>query len=211
MNKHLDSLIQRYPDLAPLRHDLEKAFNLWYGSFASEGKTLICGNGGSAADSEHIVGELMKGFVRKRPVGADFIKEAASQFGDHGNYLASHLQGALPALSLSSHQSLLTAYGNDVAFDMAYAQQVYGYGKPGDVLVALSTSGNAENVINAAQVARLRSLVVIGFTGSRGGALASLCDVAIRVPDHETYRIQERHQAIYHTLCIMLEEAFFDK
>lgn len=209
MNKHLVTLVKRYPDLQDLGPDLEKAFTLWRDSFASGHKTLICGNGGSAADSEHIVGELMKGFLRKRPVESDFAKQAKGQFGEHGNYLTSHLQAALPAISLNSQHSLLTAYGNDVAFDMAYAQQVYGYGQPGDVLVALSTSGNAPNVVNAVQVAKLRSLVTIGFTGSTGGELGQLCHVTIKVPDHETYRIQERHLAIYHSLCIMLEEAFF--
>lgn len=210
MDKHLVTLVNRYPDLEVLVPDLEKAFSLWRASFAAGKKSLICGNGGSAADSEHIVGELMKGFLRKRPVDSSFAKLAQDKFGEHGVYLANHLQGALPAISLTSQQSLLTAYGNDVAFDMAFAQQVYGYGEPGDVLVALSTSGNAQNVINAVKVAKLTSLVTIGFTGKDGGELAKLCDVTIKVPEHETYRIQERHLAIYHSLCIMLEEAFFD-
>lgn len=209
MTKHLEILIKRYPDLSDLVTDLERAFNLWRESFASGHKTLVCGNGGSAADNEHIVGELMKGFLHKRPVDEEFANKARAEFGEYGAYLAANLQGALPAISLNSQLSLLTAYGNDVAFDMAYAQQVYGYGKPGDVLLALSTSGNAQNVVNAVQVAKLCSLVTIGFTGSSGGKLAELCDVAIKVPDDETYRIQERHMAIYHTLCIMLEEAFF--
>ncbi len=210
MKKHLDTLIARYPDVSGLVTDLERAFSLWRDSFASGHKTLICGNGGSAADSEHIVGELMKGFLRKRPVAEEFTRQAEATFGEHGVYLASHLQGALSAISLNSQQSLLTAYSNDVAFDMAYAQQVYGYGRTGDVLLALSTSGNAQNVVNAVQVAKLRSLRTIAFTGSPGGKLATLCDVVIKVPDHKTYRIQERHLAIYHTLCIMLEESFFE-
>lgn len=210
MNKHLKTLASRYPDLEAILPELEQAFDLWHASFAAGKKTLICGNGGSAADSEHIVGELMKGFVRRRPVDSEFTQLAQSQFGEHGIYLAEHLQGALPAISLTSQKSLLTAFSNDVAFDMAYAQQVYGYGEPGDVLVALSTSGNAQNVINAAQVAKLKSLVTIGFTGSDGGELKDICDVTIKVPEQETYRIQERHLAIYHALCLMLEESFFD-
>ena len=209
MDKHLTTLIQRYPDLSDLVPVLHEVFSLWRDSFAAGHKSLICGNGGSASDSEHIVGELMKGFLLKRPVDLSFSNEAKTQFGEHGDYLASHLQGALPAISLNSHQSLLTAFANDVAFDMVYAQQVYGYGQPGDVLVALSTSGNAQNVANAVRVAKLRSLVTIGFTGRDGGKLAGLCDVTIQVPEQETYRIQERHIAIYHTLCIMLEETFF--
>jgi D-sedoheptulose 7-phosphate isomerase len=209
MNKHLELLVERYPDLRECLEDLLQAFAIWKDSFASGHKTLVCGNGGSASDSEHIVGELMKGFLQKRPVGQDLFHEAEALYGDHGKYLASHLQGALPAISLNSQLSLLTAFGNDVAFDMVYAQQVYGYGQPGDVLVALSTSGNSRNVLHAVQVAKLRGLKVISFTGERGGSISELSDVTIRIPDHETYRIQERHLAIYHTLCIMLEEEFF--
>lgn len=209
MDRHLTALIRRYPDLSELVPVLNEVFCLWRDSFAAGNKSLICGNGGSASDSEHIVGELMKGFLLRRPVDSAFLDKATAQFGEHGNYLASNLQGALPAISLTSQQSLLTAFANDVAFDMAYAQQVYGYGQPGDVLVALSTSGNAQNVVHAVQVAKLRSLVTIGFTGRDGGKLAGLCDVTIQVPEDETYRIQERHIAIYHTLCIMLEETFF--
>lgn len=211
MSKHLATLITRYPDLETLLDDLEQAFRLWRDSFAAGHKTLVCGNGGSAADSEHIVGELMKGFLRKRPVSNEFKDLAETSFGEQGTYLAYHLQGALPAISLTSQQGLITAFGNDVAFDLVYAQQVYGYGRPRDVLVALSTSGNSQNVVQALRVAKLRSLVTIGFTGCSGGQMEKLCDVTIRVPDTETYRIQERHLAIYHTLCIMLEEAFFEQ
>ncbi|MDI9484072.1 MAG: SIS domain-containing protein [Bacillota bacterium] len=209
MNTHLRTLLTRYPDLESCLRDVNEAFEIWRDSFASGHKTLICGNGGSAADSEHIVGELMKGFISRRPVGEDFLLKAEALYGDHGRYLANHLQGALPAISLSSQLGLISAFGNDVSFDMVYAQQVYGYGKPGDVLVAISTSGNSPNVLHAVQVAKLRGLGVIGFTGKHGGEMAKLCDVSIQVPDDETYRIQERHLAIYHTLCIMLEEEFF--
>lgn len=209
MKKHIEALILRYPDLKDISSDLEKAFDIWQMSFATGNKTLVCGNGGSASDSEHIVGELMKGFLSRRPLDDDLREQMQTAYGDHGIYLANHLQGALPAISLSSQLGLLTAYGNDVAFDMVYAQQVYGYGQPGDVLVGLSTSGNSANVVHAVQIAKLRSVRTIGFTGSGGGKLAELCDVTIKVPDDETYRIQERHLAIYHTLCIMLEETFF--
>lgn len=209
--KQIQTLIERYPDLKPISQDLEAAFTIWKDSYANGNKTLICGNGGSASDSEHIVGELMKGFISRRPVNEEFRQELQDAYGQHGDYLANHLQGALPAISLSSQTSLLTAYGNDVAFDMGYAQQVYGYGEPGDILIALSTSGNSTNIVHAAQIAKLRSLQVIGFTGSGGGKLAEICDVTIKIPDNETYRIQERHLAIYHTLCLMLEETFFPK
>lgn len=211
MLNHINVLITRYPDLEPCRDQIERAFILWKDSFTAGRKTLVCGNGGSASDSEHIVGELMKGFVKKRPLGMEFAQEAKSMFGASGEYLAANLQGALPAISLTSQQSLITAIGNDTCYDLVYAQQVYGYGKAGDVLVAMSTSGNAKNVIHAAQVAKLKSMVTIGFTGRDGGELAELCDVTIKVPDIETYRIQERHLAIYHTLCLMLEEAFFSQ
>lgn len=209
MHEQLEVLIKRYPDLRDCALDLQQAFELWKESFVMGHKTLVCGNGGSAADSEHIVGELMKGFLQKRPVEEGFFRAAENLFAEHGRYLANHLQGALPAISLASQVSLLTAFGNDVTFDMIYAQQVYGYGQSGDVLVALSTSGNALNVLHAAQVAKLRGLKVLGFTGSSGGRLREVCDVIIRVPDSETYRIQECHLAIYHTLCSMLEEEFW--
>ena len=211
MSKHLELLITRYPDLEPCLQDIEHAFGLWRSSYANGNKTLVCGNGGSAADAEHIVGELMKGFLLQRPVSGSFADKAFDTFGEEGRYIASHLQGALPAISLTSQQSLLTAFGNDVAFDMVYAQQVYGYGRAGDVLIALSTSGNAPSMIRAVPVARLQSMISIGFTGKSGGKMLDVCDVTIRVPDEETYRIQERHIAIYHTLCIMLEEAFFER
>lgn len=207
--RHLDVLAARYPHLTPCLSDIQAAFELWRESFDQGNKTLICGNGGSAADSEHIVGELMKGFVRMRPPEPDFGQRAERLFGEPGRFIAQHLQGALPAISLTSQQSLLTAFGNDVTFDLVYAQQVFGYGRPGDVLVALSTSGNSVNTVYATMVAKLLGLKTIGFTGRAGGRLKELCDVTICVPEDETYKVQELHQAIYHTLCLMLEEAFF--
>lgn len=209
ITRHIAVLLERYPDLTACQEQIESAFHLWEESFRFGGKTLICGNGGSAADSEHIVGELMKGFLQKRPLSEEFLQKAKEAYGEQGEYLASHLQGALPAISLVSQQSLITAFGNDVSFDLAFAQQVYGYGQKGDFLAALSTSGNAKNVVYAVQTAKLLGLKTLGLTGLRGGKLEELCDVTIRVPDNETYRIQERHQAIYHTLCLMLEEVFF--
>jgi D-sedoheptulose 7-phosphate isomerase len=173
------------------------------------GKLLICGNGGSAADSEHIVGELMKGYLSKRPLPDPVRQRFSAVFPDDGAYLADHLQGALPAISLVSQSSLLTAFANDVAADLIFAQQVYGYGRPGDVLLAISTSGNAANVVRAIQVARVQGLKSIGLTGRDGGALKTLCDLAIRVPADTTPTIQEYHIAVYHTLCALLEEEFF--
>jgi len=211
MRKALQRLLERYPDLAPCREDIEKAHELLRNCYASGGKALICGNGGSAADSEHIVGELMKGFMSKRPLPAEERTRFTELYGEEGAYLADRLQGALPAISLVSHTALMTAYANDVAPDMVFAQQVYGYGRPGDVLVGITTSGNSANVVRAVQVAKARGLAAVGLTGRTGGKLAALCDVTIRVPYDATPDVQERHLPIYHTICIMLEEDFFGK
>jgi phosphoheptose isomerase len=172
---------------------------------------LICGNGGSASDAEHITGELMKGFLLKRPVPADFRVKLESAFGaSDGAYLADNLQGAVPAISLVSQSAIITAFSNDVASDMAFAQQVYGYGRPGDVLIGLSTSGNSGNVINAAKTAKAIGMGVIGITGEMGGDLAQFCDFTIRAPEKVTYLAQEYHLPIYHCLCAMIESELFE-
>jgi D-sedoheptulose 7-phosphate isomerase len=209
MNEVLETLIRRYPDLECCRADLLKAFEILKTSFQSGGKLLIAGNGGSASDSGHIVGELMKGFMLKRPVSQSIREKLLSNGEEEGGYLADHLQGALPAISLISQTSLLTAFANDVAADMVFAQQVFGYGRPTDVFLGLSTSGNSLNVIRAAQVAKSLGMCTIAMSGQSGGRLFELCDVTIRVPYHLTPDIQEKHLPIYHTLCIMLENEFF--
>jgi len=163
---------------------------------------LACGNGGSAADADHIVGELMKGFFLKREIPEE-EKEAIGEMG-------AYLQGALPAIALTGHSALSTAFLNDVHPEMVFAQQVYGYGKPGDVLIALTTSGNSVNVLHAADVARAKGMKVIGMTGRDGGKLKSKCDCCIIVPANVTADIQEYHLPIYHTLCAMLEDHFFE-
>ena len=170
---------------------------------------MICGNGGSAADSEHISGELLKGFYLKRPVTAEFEQKLARIYPEEAEYLTSHLQGALPAISLVSQVSFITAFANDVAADMIFAQQVFAYGQPGDVLVALSTSGNARNVAHAVRVAKAKEVKTVSLTGKTGGLLGTLSDITVKVGWELTPDIQERHQAIYHTLCAMLEERFF--
>ncbi|MFC3803320.1 SIS domain-containing protein [Cohnella sp. GCM10012308] len=208
MSRTLDELIAKYPELAVCRADIEAAFEASRESFARGGKMLLAGNGGSAADCEHVVGELMKGFMSPRRLG-ETSREKFAVWGEEGAYMADRLQGALPAISLVSQSALATAYINDVAADMVFAQQVYGYGKPEDTLVVFSTSGNSVNVVRAVQVAKSLGLATIAFTGSGGGKLVSLCDVTIRVPCERTPDIQERHLPIYHALCIMLEEAFF--
>ena len=205
----LRALHERYPDLEPCLNSVERAFRVLEKSFSRGGKLLVCGNGGSAADSEHIVGELMKGFESKRPVPEAVRRELARAFPEEGPRLAERLQGALPAVSLVSQGALLTALANDVAADMVYAQQVYGYGREGDVLLGISTSGNSPSVLNALRVARARGLGTLGLTGGSGGGMRALCDVAVCVPSAATREIQERHLPIYHTLCLMLERAFF--
>ena len=205
----LDDLTARYPDLAGCRGDVEAAFDALAAAFAGGGQLLVCGNGGSAADAEHIVGELMKGFALPRPVPDAVRRQLAEAAPDAADYLADHLQGALPAISLVSHTSLTTAFSNDVAADLAFAQQVYGYGRPGDVVWGISTSGNSKNVVHALQVARARGLATVGLTGPGGGAVAGVADVTVRVPGADTAAVQEHHIAVYHALCRALEARFF--
>ena len=205
----IEQLILTYPELDVCAADIQAAFERLRECFRHGGKVMSCGNGGSAADAEHIVGELMKGFLLKRPLPEEVRAKLVSAGPQDADYLASHLQGALPAISLVSQTSLLSAIANDTAADMVYAQQVYAYGHEGDVLIAISTSGNAHNVIHATQVARALGLQTIGLTGPTGGALKPLCDVCICVPGGNTPAIQERHLPIFHVLCAMLEEEFF--
>ena len=209
MHTALSILLDKQPDLKSCTADIQTAFETLAAVYRGGGKLLICGNGGSAADSEHIVGELMKGFLSKRPLPDMIRQRFTNAFPDDGAYLADHLQGALPAISLVSQTSLLTAFANDVAADMIFAQQVYGYGRPGDGLLAISTSGNAANVVAAIQVAHVCGLRTVGLTGRSGGKLRKLCDIAICVPVDATTIIQEHHIAVYHALCTMLEEEFF--
>ncbi len=209
MQPILSNLIKKYPDLAACLPEVECTFDLLRQTYRHGGKVLVCGNGGSAADSEHIVSELMKGFNFRRTVPASLRKKLIAAFPDQGEYLADHLQGALPTISLVSQVSLISAFANDIAADMAFAQQVYGYGLPGDVLIGISTSGSSRNVLHALRVARTLGLKTVGLTGRQGGDMPRLCDAAICVPRETTSDIQERHIAIYHTLCAMLETEFF--
>lgn len=211
MTQALESLIKTYPDLEGCRQDLYTAYTILKQTYTNDGKTLICGNGGSAADSEHIVGELMKGFMLKRPLPDSVRQKFRDFFPEEGDYLADHLQGALQSISLVSHSGLISAFTNDVAAETVFAQQVYGYGRKGDVLLAISTSGNSANVVRAVQVAKVMGLSTIGLTGKKGGKLADLCDVTIKAPRDQTHQIQELHLPIYHALCIALEADFFGK
>ncbi len=206
---YIERLIGKKPELAECAQAIRAAYVLLEECFAAGKKLLLCGNGGSAADSEHIVGELMKGYFLRRPLPVQLRAKLLAQYPAEGGYLADHLQGALPAISLVSQTSLMTAFINDVAADMVYAQQVHGYGATGDVLMGLSTSGNSANVLNAVKVGRTLGLHTLGLTGAQGGAMAQLCEVVIRVPWQEMPEIQECHRSIYHALCAQLEEHFF--
>lgn len=202
MVDHLSECLQRYPQLIACKNDIQRAHDIIAASYRLNGKLLICGNGGSASDSGHIAGELLKSFCKKREINA----EVKSIIGDE---IASNVQGALPAISLPDMVSINTAYANDCNPQYCYAQLVYGLGNAGDVLLAISTSGNAKNVNLAAIVAHAKKMPVIGLSGKSGGKLLSNCDVCIRVPEIETFKIQELHLPVYHTLCLMLEETFF--
>lgn len=206
---HLERMVERYPDLLASAQAVSQAYHALETCYTGGGKLLVCGNGGSAADAEHIVGELLKGFFLKRPVSDDFRKKLAESISGDAEFLAERLQGALPAISLVSQVSFITAFSNDVSPEMIFAQQVFAYGRAGDVLLALSTSGNAPNIVHAVRVAGALGMVSIGMTGASGGLLAQISDIIIKVGLECTPDIQERHQAIYHTLCAMLEERFF--
>lgn len=207
--KHIDTLIDRYPKLIVCKEDIIKAFELMLEAYNNKRKLLVCGNGGSASDSEHIVGELMKEFKLKRKVYADQAEAMKAIDPDMGTTLAENLQGALPAICLTGHSSLTTAFMNDANADLVFAQQVNGYGKANDVFLGISTSGNSKNVCYAAITAKSKGLKVIGLTGAKESKLSTLADCCIRVPETETYKIQELHLPVYHCLCLMLEDHFF--
>ena len=198
----LDELYVRYPQLKCCEGEIAKALDLLLTCYRGGGKVLTCGNGGSAADAEHIVGELLKKFRKHRDIDGGVAAKLPPE-------LVAKLEGALPAVSLVSMSGILTAFANDVAWETAFAQQVYGLGNPGDVLIALSTSGNSANCVNAALVAKAKGMKVVSMTGAGGGKLGDLADAAIKVPETETYKIQELHLPIYHALCAAIEEVLF--
>lgn len=204
-------LITRYPRLETIRQPILNAYQMIVDCYEHGGKLLIAGNGGSSADADHIVGELMKGFLKRRPLSDELKAKMCAEDGEHGALLADSLQGGLQAIALNNHPSLNTAFSNDVDADMIYAQQMCGYGMPGDVFLGISTSGNSKNVDYAVTVAKAKGVKVIGLTGKDGGKLGRRADVALIVPEMETYKIQEFHLPIYHVLCLMIEEHFFEK
>lgn len=207
--EQIENLVERYPILDVCKNDILTAYNLLAEAYSIGRKLLVCGNGGSASDSEHIVGELMKEFKLKRKVYSDHAAALKEIDRELGQVLADHLQGALPTISLTGHSSLQTAFMNDAVPELVFAQQVNGYGKPGDVFLGISTSGNSKNVLYAAVNAKAKGLKVIGLTGARENKLMKYADVCIRVPETETYKIQELHLPVYHCLCLMLEDKFF--
>lgn len=209
VNKQLNLLIERYPVLDVCREDIIKAYLLLEECYENDCKLMIAGNGGSAADAEHIAGELMKRFKTPRPVGDDFAKRLMEIDPERGAHLAKNLEKSLMAVPLVAHEALTTAYINDVDGHGIFAQQLFGFGRKGDVFLGISTSGNSQNIMSATVVARALGIKVIGLTGLSGGELATVSDVCIKVPETETYMIQELHLPVYHCLCLMLEEHFF--
>lgn len=207
--RHIDLLVERYPSLESAKNDIVAAYLLLEESYENGGKLLVAGNGGSAADAEHIVGELMKGFKLPRKPEADFAEKLVEENQELGSVLAENLQGALPAIALDGHPALATAYMNDCEPLLCFAQQVNGYGKLGDVFLGISTSGNSKNVLYAATTAHAKGMKVIGLTGAKDSKLKDMSDVCIKAPQTETYMIQELHLPIYHCLCLMLEDKFF--
>ena len=202
-------LYQRYPQLEEIQQEIEKAADLLIAA-AKKGKViLVAGNGGSAADSEHIVGELMKSFIAHRPVDRPIAEALIDADQEHGSYLAMKLQSPIKAIALPTHTSLSTAFANDVDPHLTFAQRTLGWGEEGGVFWGLSTSGNAKNVNLAASVAKAKGMKILAFTNSDGGELAKKADIAIKVPEKETYKVQELHLPIYHYLCIRIEEELF--
>lgn len=208
-NSLLQELITRYPQLESVKDRVWKAAESLITCYRNGGKVLVCGNGGSCSDSDHIVGELMKGFENMRPIGESLSKQLAAVSEERGKYLSQKLQQALPAISLTAHHALNTAVANDTDANLIFAQQIVGYGNSGDVLIALSSSGNSQNVVDAIITAKAKGMIVIGLTGEIGGKMKPFCDILINVPGKRTAYIQELHLPIYHTLCMMIENDFF--
>lgn len=205
----LNELVERYPQLMPVKENIGKAADSLIRCYLNGDKVLVCGNGGSSSDSDHIVGELMKGFEQKRNLVEKVRNELLHKGGERGKYLAEKLQQGLPAISLSAHSGLISAIANDTDADLIFAQQVIGYGNEGDVLLALSTSGNSQNILDAIITGKAKGLTVIGMTGETGGKMASLCDILINVPGKSTAQVQELHLPVYHVLCLIVETALF--
>lgn len=210
-NQVLEGLIKKYPQLSSIENQIRNAAVKITRCYQKSCKVLICGNGGSCSDSDHIVGELMKGFEKKRPLEKTLKSKLTSLAGKRGAYISEKLQQGLPAISLTAHVALTTAVSNDIDADLIFAQQIIGYGNTGDILIGISTSGNAQNVIDAAITAKAKGLFVIGLTGKTGGKLKSSCDILINVPEERTPYVQELQLPVYHAICLMVENYFFEQ
>lgn len=210
-NQFSATLIERFSKLKPLLDPIYKAAGIIIDCYSSGGKVLLCGNGGSSSDADHTAGELMKSFEIKRPLDISLRQRLEDLAGSRGKSLGTKLEHALPAISLSSQHALNTAIANDIGFDMVFAQQIIGYGNPGDTLVAMSTSGNSPNVINACITAKALNMSVIGLTGEKGGKMKPFCDILINVPETGTAAVQELHRPVLHTLCRLTENHFYEK
>ncbi len=206
---HISHLIERYPELSDVEENIRLAIVTVLHSIVNGGTLLICGNGGSSADSEHIVGELMKGFIIDRPIPNNIKINLSNMYPDDAEYLFKNLQSGIRSISLTSHSALTSAFSNDNASDLIFAQQVLGYGRLGDVLLAISTSGNSKNIVYAAKIAKSMDMKVIALTGNTGGELKFYSDIIINVPEQETYKIQEYHLPVYHCICLALENELF--
>lgn len=209
LQKHIDLLISRYPKLEGIVPSIISAYDVMDEAYSADHKLLVAGNGGSAADSEHIAGELMKKFKTPRPVTSDFASRLIEIDGERGPQLVKNLERGLMVIPLVAHEALSTAYINDVDGYGVFAQLLLGFGRAGDVFLGISTSGNSKNIMNAVVVAKALGIKVVGLTGANGGELAKIADVAVKAPETETYMVQELHLPIYHCWCLMLEDRFF--
>lgn len=207
--KVIDNLIERYPSLDICKQDILQSVEMLINCYQNKNKLLICGNGGSASDSQHIAGELMKSFRLKRKIPIEIQEQIEDKFPQSSQYYIENLEEPLTAISLVGETSLITAYSNDKAPDLIFAQQVYGLSNAGDILLAISTSGNSKNVLYACEIAQIKGMKIIGLTGQSGGKMNNICDIIIKTPEIETYKIQEYHLPIYHAICLAIEEEFF--
>ena len=205
----IEKLMQRYPQLKRCESEIARAIEMMLDTYRRGGKIMVCGNGGSAADADHIVGDLMKGFLHRRPVNDSAAEKFREALGEASDDYIKKLQCGIPAISLPAQSAVLSAFANDVEPSLVYAQLTYALGRPGDVFMGISTSGNSKNVVEAAEVARRLGLVTIALTGASGGKLADICHVTIRVPENETYLVQELHLPVYHAICAEVEERLF--
>jgi D-sedoheptulose 7-phosphate isomerase len=208
-NQIITQLCERYPQLIPLKENIVAAAEIIIKCYTSGGKVLVCGNGGSSADSDHIVGELMKSFDSLRPIDKNIAETLTRISVERGKFLSQKLEGGLPAISLTSQTSLMTAICNDIDASLIFAQQVIGYGKDNDVLIGLSTSGNSQNVIDACITAKAMNMKVIGFTGMTGGKMKDYCDVLVNIPEKRVPYVQELHLPVFHAICLIVEDHFY--